>query len=144
MKYWDSSAVVPLLAEDAATDRVQAVYGEDSTMIVWWGTPVECMSALARLEREERLDTVSITKAARRLKQMQRLWQEVQPLETLRDIAMRLLRVHPLHAADSLQLAAAIVASEHRPSTMEFVCLDARLALAAQREGFNVIGIGER
>ena len=79
MKYWDSSAVVPLLAEDAATDRVQAVYGEDSTMIVWWGTPVECMSALARLEREERLDTVSITKAARRLKQMQRLWQEVQP-----------------------------------------------------------------
>ncbi|OGO29020.1 MAG: hypothetical protein A2W33_07455 [Chloroflexi bacterium RBG_16_52_11] len=144
MKYWDSSAVVPLLAEDAATDRVQAVYGEDSTMIVWWGTPVECMSALARLEREERLDTVSITKATRRLKQMQRLWQEVQPLETLRDIAMRLLRVHPLRAADSLQLAAAIVASEHRPSTMEFVCLDARLALAAQREGFNVIGIGER
>lgn len=140
MKYWDSSAVVPLLAEDAATDRVQAVYGEDSTMIVWWGTPVECMSALARLEREERLDTVSITKAARRLKQMQRLWQEVQPLETLRDIAMRLLRVHPLRAVDSLQLAAAIVASEHRPSTMEFVCLDARLALAAQREGFNVIG----
>lgn len=140
MKYWDSSAVVPLLAEDAATNRVQAVYGEDSTMIVWWGTPVECMSALARLEREERLDAVSITKAARRLKQMQRLWQEVQPLETLRDIAMRLLRVHPLRAADSLQLAAAIMASEHRPSTMEFVCLDARLALAAQREGFNVIG----
>ncbi len=139
MKYWDSSAVVPLLAEDAATDRVRAVYGEDSTMIVWWGTPVECMSALARLEREERLDSVSITKATRRLKQMQRLWQEVQPLETLRDIAMRLLRVHPLCAADSLQLAAAIVASEHRPATMDFVCFDARLALAAQREGFNVI-----
>jgi len=140
MKYWDSSAVVPLLTEDAATSRMQAIYGEDSTMIVWWGAPVECMSALARLEREERLDTVSITKAARRLKQMQRLWQEVQPLETLRDIAMRLLRVHPLRTADSLQLAAAIMASEHRPSTMEFVCLDARLTLAAQREGFNVVG----
>ncbi len=140
MKYWDSSAVVPLLTEDATTDRMQAIYGEDSTMIVWWGTPVECMSALARLERDERLDTVSITKAARRLKQMQRLWQEVQPLETLRDIAMRLLRVHPLRAADSLQLAAAIMASEHRPSTLDFVCLDTRLALAAQREGFNVIG----
>jgi len=71
---------------------------------------------------------------------MQRLWQEVQPLETLRDIAMRLLRAHPLRAADSLQLAAAIMASEHRPSTLDFVCLDTRLALAAQREGFNVIG----
>lgn len=141
MRYWDSSALVPLLTEDAATDRMQTVYGEDPTMIVWWGSPVECMSALARLEREEKLDAVSIAKAARRLKQMQRLWQEVQPLETLRDIATRLLRVHPLRAADSLQLAAAIIASEHRPSTMDFVCLDIRLALAAQREGFNVIGV---
>lgn len=25
MKYWDSSAVVPLLTEDAATDRMQAI-----------------------------------------------------------------------------------------------------------------------
>lgn len=141
MRYWDSSALVPLLTEDAATGRMQTVYGEDPTMIVWWGSPVECMSALARLEREEKLDAVSIAKVARRLKQMQRLWQEVQPLETLRDIAMRLLRVHPLRAADSLQLAAAIIASEHRPSTMDFVCLDIRLALAAQREGFNVIGV---
>lgn len=140
MKYWDSSAVVPLLLEDATTDRMQAIYAKDPVMIAWWGTPVECMSALARLEREERLDTVSISKAARRLRQMQRLWQEVQPLETLRDIAVRLLRVHPLRAADSLQLAAAIVASEHRPATLDFVCLDTRLALAAQREGFNVIG----
>jgi hypothetical protein len=138
MKYWDSSAVVPLLLADAATDRMRAIYAKDSIMIAWWGTPVECMSALARLEREERLDTVSITKAERRLKQMRRLWQEVQPLETLREIAVRLLRVHPLRAAGSLQLAAAILAREHRPSTLDFVCLDARLALAAQREGFNV------
>jgi predicted nucleic acid-binding protein len=141
MRYWDSSALVPLLAQDAATDRMQTVYGEDPTMIVWWGSPVECLSALARLEREAKLDAVSIAKAARRLKQMQRLWQEVQPLEMLRDLALRLLRVHPLRAADALQLAAAIIASEHRPSTMDFVCLDSRLALAAQREGFTVIGM---
>lgn len=140
MKFWDSSAVVPLLAMDAATDHMREVYGKDSIMIVWWGTMVECMSALARLEREKKLDTVTITRAGKRLKQMQRLWQEVQPLESLRDIALRLLRVHFLRAADSLQLAAAILASEHRPPTMDFVCLDARLALAAQREGFNVIG----
>jgi predicted nucleic acid-binding protein len=141
MRYWDSSALVPLLAQDAATDRMQTVYGEDPTMIVWWGSPVECLSALARLERETKLDAVSIAKAARRLKQMQRLWQEVQPLEMLRDLALRLLRVHPPRAADALQLAAAIIASEHRPSTMDFVRLDSRLALAAQREGFNVIDV---
>ncbi len=48
-----------------------------------------------------------------------------------RDSAKRFLRVHDLRAADALQLAA-----ESRPSTLAFVCLDARLLDAAQREGF--------
>jgi hypothetical protein len=49
---------------------------------------------------------------------------------------MRLLRVHPLRAADSLQLAAAVVASEGDPGELPFVCLDEKLAQAASREGF--------
>lgn len=53
--------------------------------------------------------------------------------------AARLLRVHPLCAADALQLAAARMAAEDRPETLPFVTLDDRLALAAQREGFEVI-----
>ncbi len=61
-------------------------------------------------------------------------------LDGVRLIAQRLLRLHPLRAADSLQLAAALLACEHRPQGWQFVCLDARLSLAAEREGFNVIG----
>ena len=53
--------------------------------------------------------------------------------------ATRLLRVQPLRAADSLQLASAIVAAEDQPQSHEFVTLDERLALAAQREGFTVL-----
>ncbi|MBI4612813.1 MAG: hypothetical protein HY720_04310 [Planctomycetes bacterium] len=53
---------------------------------------------------------------------------------------MRLVRTHRLRTGDALQLAAAHVGSAQRPATLELVCLDARLALAAEREGFPVIG----
>ncbi len=60
------------------------------------------------------------------------------PSDEVRVNAQRLLRVHPLRAADSLQLAAAWVASEHEPPTLELVSLDHRLNEAASREGFRV------
>ncbi len=53
--------------------------------------------------------------------------------------AKRLLNVHPLRAADSLQLAAALIAADDQPSSRSFVCLDQRLADAAKREGFTVL-----
>ncbi len=36
-------------------------------------------------------------------------------------------------------LPAALVAADHDPTTLELVCLGARLATAARREGFRVI-----
>jgi uncharacterized protein len=76
-----------------------------------------------------------------RLAQLTASWQEVEASDLVRETAVRLLRVHPLRAADGLQLAAAFVAAEGRPATLELVTLDDRLALAAQREGFAVIGL---
>ena len=69
-------------------------------------------------------------------------WQEVLPVPVVRRTAMRLLRVHPLRAANSLQLAAAVVLAEGHPAGVPFVTLDARLALAADREGFTVVRPG--
>jgi predicted nucleic acid-binding protein len=46
--------------------------------------------------------------------------------------------VHPLRAADALQLAAAVVAAEGIPASLSIVTLDERLAAAARREGFVV------
>ncbi len=40
---------------------------------------------------------------------------------------------------DGLQLAAAIVAADGEPRSLTFVTLDARLALAAEREGLPVV-----
>jgi uncharacterized protein len=141
VKFWDTSAIVPLLVKQAATTRMQALAVLDPLLAVWWGTAVECASALARLEREEVLDGPTSRAAFGRLAQLTASWQEVESGDLVRETAIRLLRVHPLRSADSLQLAAAFVAAEGRPSTLEFVTLDDRLALAAQREGFVVIGL---
>ncbi len=50
-----------------------------------------------------------------------------------------MLRTHPMRASVALPLAAAVVAANRRPQTLEFVCLDRRLAEAAEREGFQVL-----
>lgn len=139
MRFWDSSAIVPLLVKESASPKVHSLYKNDSDMLAWWSTGVECASAISRMEREGTLDADSVGSAFRRLKELQRDWQEIQPIEVLRKHAIRLLRVHPISSADALQLAAAILASENQPSSLDFVCLDARLAMIAEREGFNVL-----
>ena len=119
---------------------MDAVLAEDGAMMVWWGTIVECAAALERTDRRGRLDPSLVRGANDRLRSMVHKWIEVPAGAVVRDHALRLLRVHALRAADALQLAAALVASELRPKDLEFVTLDARLAEAADREGFRVLG----
>ena len=107
-------------------------------MLVWWATEVECASAIARLERAGALDASATTEACDRLKRLARGWHEVDPSDSVREAALRFVRVHPLRAVDALQLSAAYIAAERRPASLELVTLDDRLALAAQREGFVV------
>ncbi|OFX24711.1 MAG: hypothetical protein A2V77_18115, partial [Anaeromyxobacter sp. RBG_16_69_14] len=116
MRFWDASAVVPVLVSELATPALMALLESDPVMLVWWGTPVECTSALARREREAMLAGADVARAHGRLRMVAASWQEVLPADAVRTTAQRLLRVPPLRAADSLQLAAAIVASEHEPA----------------------------
>lgn len=138
MRYWDSSAVLPLLVNEGASASMLDIIELDSTIVTWWGTRVECVSALARLERERSLDARAMRAALARLDALSRTWIEVPALEDVRTHAIRLLRTHTLHAADSLQLAAALIASNFQPSTLHVVSLDVRLSDAAEREGFAV------
>ena len=139
MKFWDASAIVPLLIAEASTRRLQALAASDPDILVWWGSQVECVSALARLERDGALDPPTAVLTFDRLKQLG--WHEVDPSDIVREVAARFLRVHPLRAADALQLAAAFIAAEQRPASLEVITLDERLASAAQKEGFTVIDI---
>jgi hypothetical protein len=138
VRFWDSSAIVPLLVAEPARESVLARLVEDPEMVVWWGTPVECASALARREREGLLSASDATRALDRLRELSLAWNEVLPSEAVRGTAQRLLRVHPLRAGDALQLAAAVIACEHEPLSFAFMSLDERLNEAAQREGFRL------
>lgn len=139
MRFWDASALIPLLVEEPGRERMLARLEEDAEVLSWWGTPVEIGSAMARREREKLLtsDEVSSTLAA--LRALAESWHEIVPSDSVRRTAQRLLRSHPLRAADSLQLAAALIAADHDPASLEIVCLDERLTLAARREGFTVL-----
>jgi len=107
-------------------------------MVVWWGSEVECVSALARRERDGALNPRAMKLALERLQRLAAAWHEIDPSDEVREAAIRLLRVHPLRAADALQLAAAFAAAERRPASLEIVTLDDRLADAARKEGFAV------
>jgi len=139
VKFWDASAIVPLLVAEATTRSLQALAKRDSDMLAWWGSQVECASAVARLERDAFLDRKGAALAFDRLSHLADGWHEIEPSEIIRENAVRFLRVHSLRAADALQLAAAFLAAERRPSSLEVVTLDERLADAARKEGFDVI-----
>ena len=141
MKFWDASAIVPLLVNETLSRNLQSVAAKDSAMLVWWGSEVECVSALARRQREGVLDERTMETALARLRQLSAAWHQIDPSDLIRETAERFLRVHLLRAADALQLAAAFAAAERRPTSLEIVTLDDRLADAAHKEGFAVINL---
>jgi uncharacterized protein len=139
MRFWDSSAIIALLVAEPTTRSVVEAYVQDPDIVVWWATEVECVSALARLERDGSIAAPALAQALARLDGLALAWHEVQPGARARQVAIRLLRTHPLRAADALQLAAAIAVTEGEPASMPLVTLDTRLAIAAEREGFRVV-----
>lgn len=139
MRFWDSSAIVPLVVGEPDTERREAQLGEDGDIVTWWAARVECASALARLVRSGDMSEAQQRVALRDLGELADSWTEVLPTDRVRTMALRLLRVHPLRAADALQLAACLVASDGDPGSLTFVCADARLRDAADKEGLIVL-----
>lgn len=136
--FWDSSALVPLLLPEARSDGLTRLLASDEEPVIWWGTPLECQSALQRRHREHPLLQPELTAAAERLRLVVQHADTIAPSDDLRRRAARLLAFHPLRAADALQLAAALVWCEEQPHGEGFVSLDDRLRDAALREGFTL------
>jgi len=139
MRFWDASAVVPLLVEQPLSVRARHLLAEDPDLVVWWSTPVECASAVARLRREGILPESVEREALATLDLLRSGWHEILPGDAMRAQALRVLRLHPLRAADALQLAAALEWAG-TPAAGALVTFDERLAGAAAREGFGVEG----
>jgi predicted nucleic acid-binding protein len=138
VRFWDSSAVVPLLIQQERSSRAAAWVSGDDAMVVWTLTPVEVVSALRRLVREAALSEDAARVAEIRLGEMLDRSHIVIDVEAVKSLAARLLRLHPLRAFDALQLGAALHWTEGNPQGRTLHTLDTRLAQAAEREGFLV------
>ena len=139
MKFWDTSAIVPLCLRESQTPLVRSVAEEDGAIVVWWMTPVECYSAFARLRRNDILTRAHEDQARQAMVRLAADWIEVQPSQQVREAAARALLLHPLRAADAVQLSAALLWTNGQAARQHFVCLDDRLREAAQAEGFRVL-----
>lgn len=139
MKFWDASAIIPLCIDERQTSVVRDIAKKDGALVVWWGSTVETYSAFARIRRDSVLWADDEASALLVLSELAAAWTEIEPSDDIREITRRLLQNYPLRAADSLQLAAAIVWSGKSPRGHHFVCLDTRLREAAAKEGFSVL-----
>jgi predicted nucleic acid-binding protein len=138
MNFWDSSALVPLLVTEASSDLRRKQYDVDPWAVVWFGTLAEIESSLVRRQRDGQLPADVEHAARKRLQEMTKQWTEVTPTTEVRARAIRLLRVHPLRAADAFQLAAALIFCREQPQHLPFLTADQRLRDAANLEGFPV------
>ncbi len=136
MIFWDASAIIPLCIDEPHSNAVKGILKKNSSMAVWWGSVVECHSAFARLRRTGFLKDKDEDSVRHIVSILADAWTEIEPGEDIRNLASRLLLLHPLRAADSLQLAAALVWAGKTPRGHSFVCLDSRLRTAARKEGF--------
>jgi len=136
--FWDSSALVPLCVQEASTPSAE-IHLRKFAPVVWWGSPVEIRSAICRLRREKAITDAGEKGAVARLEMLGRGWREILPGDQLRELAVRLLDEYSLRAADSLQLAAALIWCDQRPARRTFICVDQRLCKAAKSMGFVVL-----
>lgn len=140
MRFWDSSAIIPLVVAERSSVRAKAWYRQDPQIIVWTLTRVELFSALARRRREDPAAASRLVTVRKDLATAWGQWSEVTAVELVRRNAERIVETHPVRAADALQIGAALIAAEDNPGALEFVTFDSNLAHAAEREGFRVLG----
>ena len=138
MRYWDASALVPVVVAELDSESVRAWLSEDDHIVTWVWTRTEITSAIERRAREGSLSRRQRYEALERLSAFAANWDEVTEILAVRTRAEALLARHPLRAADAGQLGAALLIREELADALTFVCLDRRLSLAAERESLRV------
>ena len=141
MRYWDASAIVPLIVHEESTEAARSWLAEDPVIVTWAWTRVELVGAVERRYREGALTRSQRRTALDRFASLAEAWDEVIDLLAVRSRALLLLARHPLRAVDSGQLAAALLVAEQGLPGLGFVCLDQRLAMAADIEGLRVTSV---
>ena len=143
MRYWDASALVPLIVSEPGSRLARTWLLEDDHVVTWAWTRTEITSAIERRTREGALTRAQRRVVLDRLRGLAAGWDEVVDVLAVRARANSVLARHPLRATDAGQLGAALLVSEQLPDPLVFLCLDRRLGEAAEREGLRVADTGD-
>ena len=139
MRYWDASALVPLIVAESDSERVRGWLAEDDHVVTWVWTRTEVTSAIERRTREGLLSRRQRRELLDRLGTLADGWDEVTDVLAVRSRAEALLARHSLRAADAGQLGAALLVQEQLAGPLTFVCRDQRLLTAADVEGLRLL-----
>jgi predicted nucleic acid-binding protein len=141
--FWDSSALAPLCVSEPTSLTSAELAKSYEPYFVSWTTPVEIRSAISRLRSQRKITEADSDCAVDCLDRLKSSWREVRPSVAVRDMAETLPGAYGLKAADSLQLAAALIWCREQPRNRPFICYDLKLAEAARQAGFTVVtGMG--
>ena len=139
MRYWDASALVPVVVAEPHSERVRTWLSEDDHIVTWAWSRTEIIGAIERRAREGTLSRPQRREVLRRFDAFAESRDEVTELLAVRSRANALLARHPLRAADAGQLGAALLIQEQLAQALTFVCLDHRLSTAAELESLRVM-----
>ena len=139
MRYWDASALVPLVVAEPDSGVVRTWLSEDDQIVTWAWTRTEITSAIERRAREGSLSRLQRREVLRRFEAFAGSWDEVTDVLAVRSRANAVLARHPLRGADAGQLGAALLVQEQLAGVLTFVCLDHRLSSAAELESLRVV-----
>ena len=139
MRYWDASALIPVVVAETDSGLVRSWLSEDDRIVTWAWTRTEITSAIERRAREGSLSRHQRREVLARLDAFAGSWDEVTDVLAVRTRANALLARHPLRAADAGQLGAALLIQEQLAGVLTFVCLDHRLSSAAELESLRVV-----
>lgn len=142
MRYWDASALVPLIVSEPTSDWARGKLAEDDRIITWVWSHTEIVSAIERQAREGLLSRSQRRGVLGRLNAFAAHWDEVADILAVRRRANVLLARYALRAADAGQLGAALLVQEQLAHRLTFICLDERLAATAERESLHVPLVG--
>ena len=137
MRFWDTSALVPLMIDEPRSEEMRALAQQDAHIVTSAFTVVEIASANWRRRHAGELSMSAHETADRNFAYLSETWIELPITQDIIDAATSVLSRHTLRAGDALQLGAATVATGQIRLT--FVTLDKGLAAAAQSEGFPTL-----
>ena len=135
--FWDTSAIIHICVPGQSASAAKRVLSQHA-VVVWWTARVEVRRVLERLQKEAAISPRAYEASRSRLEDLLASWREIQPTDSLRDLACIQLERFHIRAADALHLGAALIWCKQKPRGRLFVCNDLRLADAARRAGFTV------